>query len=211
MNEATSMKRRRLSPEKRKSLILDHTADIIAADGVAVLSMELIGKKAGISKSLVYTYFDSLTELLRALLKRELKRLRRLQVQEAENAQTFEELVRGVTHQYLKYIEERGLIIERLQAEPSVSRGHDPTDYSRNDAVSYVSEIVAQNFDIPQDLAIAVTDISFGLPATAGAFYLHSEMSREDIEKITVTMILGSLNAVQNDYSTRQQILRRKT
>jgi TetR/AcrR family transcriptional regulator, fatty acid biosynthesis regulator len=210
MNKETSIKRRRLSPEKRKSLILDHTADIVASDGVAVLSMELIGKKAGISKSLVYTYFDSLTDLLRALLKRELKCLRQLQAQEAQAARTFEELVRGVTHQYLKYIEERGLIVERLQAEPSLSTGHDPTDYSRNDAVNYVADIVATNFDIPIDLAIAVTDISFGLPATAGAFCLHSDMSREEIEKITVTMILGSMNAVQNDYNNRIQPLKRK-
>ncbi|WP_108812788.1 TetR family transcriptional regulator [Sphingorhabdus sp. Alg231-15] len=210
MNKETTIKRRRLSPEKRKSLILDHTAEIVANNGVAVLSMELIGKEAGISKSLVYTYFDSLTELLRALLRRELKRLRRFQVQEAEAAQTFEELVRGVTHQYLKYIEERGLIIERLQAEPSVSDGHDPTDYSRDDAVNYIADIVARNFDIPKSLARAATDISFGLPATAGAYYLHGDMSREEVENITVTMILGSLNAVQNDYSTRLQPLKRK-
>jgi AcrR family transcriptional regulator len=210
MNKETPIKRRRLSPEKRKSLILDHTAEIVARDGVAVLSMELIGKEAGISKSLVYTYFDSLTELLRALLYRELKRLRRLQVREAEKAKTFEELVRGITHQYLKYIEERGLIIERLQTEPSVSGGHDPTDYSRDDAVDYIADIVANNFDIPKDAARAASDISFGLPATAGAYYLHSDMSREEIENITVTMILGSLNAVQSDYNMRQQPLKRK-
>ena len=36
-------------------------------------------------------------------------------------AETFEALVRGVTHVYLCYIEDRGLLIERLQAEPSVS------------------------------------------------------------------------------------------
>lgn len=211
MNEQLPKKRRRLNPEKRKSLILDHTADIVASHGVAALSMERIGKEAGISKSLVYTYFDSLTELLRALLTRELKRLRRLQVKEAEGAQTIEGLVRGITHQYLKYIEERGLIIERLQAEPSVSDGHDPTDYSRGDAVDYIADIVADNFDIPKKLATAATDISFGLPATAGAFYLHNDMSREEIENITVTMILGSLNAVQSDYSTRLQPLKRKS
>ena len=116
MSKANSSKRRRYSPEKRKSLILDHTAEIVARDGVAVLTMESIAKEAGISKSLVYTYFENLTELLRALLKRELRAQRELQFREAEAATTFEELVRGVTHQYLKYIEDRGLIIERLQS-----------------------------------------------------------------------------------------------
>jgi len=210
MNEQTSPKRRRYSPEKRKSLILDHTAEIVARDGVAVLTMELIGKEAGISKSLVYTYFESLTDLLRALLKRELQGQRRLQAEEAEKAETFEELVRGVTHQYLKYIEERGLIIERLQSEPSVSRGSDPTAYGREEAVNYIAEIVSANFNIPMDLARAASDISFGLPATAGAYYLHNDMSREEVEEITVTMILGSLNAMKTEYNMRQQRLQAK-
>ena len=67
-------------------------------------------------------------ELLRELFKREMKRLCRLQAAAAAKAVTFEELVRSVTHQYLKYFDERGLIIDRLQAEPSVSEMHDPTE-----------------------------------------------------------------------------------
>lgn len=196
-------KRRRFSPEKRKSLILDHTAEIVARDGVAVLTMELIAKEAGISKSLVYTYFDNLTGLLRALLKRELKTQRELQFREAEAAESLADLVRGVTHQYLKYIAERGLIIERLQSEPTVSRGSDPTSFKRGDAVEYVAKIVASSFDIPMDLARAASDISFGIPAAAGAYLLHSDMSLEQIEEITVTMILGSLDALQANYSLR--------
>ncbi len=203
MNDPTPVKRRRLSPEKRKSLILDHTADIIAREGVSALSMDGIGKEAGISKSLVYTYFDNLTVLLRMLLKRELTRLRKLQQQEAEAAETFEELVRGVTHQYLKYIEERGLIIERLQTEPSVAGANDPTDYSREEAVEYLAQLVTRNFDVPYEIAHAATDISFGLPANAGAYFLHNEMSRAEVENITVTMILGTFNALRNDHGLR--------
>ncbi|MEO9469902.1 TetR/AcrR family transcriptional regulator [Parasphingorhabdus sp.] len=205
MNEQIPVKRRRFSPEKRKSLILDHTAEMVARDGVAVLSMERIAKTAGISKSLVYTYYDNLTELLQELLQRELKRLRRLQAQEAEAAETFEALVRGVTHQYLKYIEDRGLLIERLQAEPSVSDGHDPTDYSRSDAVEYVGKVVAKNFDLPLDFAYAVSDIAFGLPANAGAYFLHGNMSRQEIENITVTMILGSMDALKREYGMQNK------
>ncbi len=210
MNKQVLIKRRRLSPEKRKKLILDHTAEIVARNGVAALSMERIGKEAGISKSLVYTYFENLTELLRTLLMRELKSQRRLQAMEAEKAETFEELVRGVTHQYLKYIEQRGLIIERLQAEPSVSGGNDPTAYGRADAVEYIAKIVSTNFNMPIDLARAASDISFGLPATAGAYYLHSDMGRKEVEDITVTMVLGALKGLKNDYSMRQQRLKSK-
>ena len=73
-------KRVRLAPEARQSLILDHAAEIVARDGVSALSMDSIGREAGISKSLVYNYFPNTTDLLRQLLQREWRRLRRLQV-----------------------------------------------------------------------------------------------------------------------------------
>ena len=189
--------RSRLDPQERQSLILDNAAGIIAREGVSALSMERIGREAGVSKSLVYAYFPSLTELLRQLLQRELRRLRRLQASAAAQAQSFEGLVRAVTHVYLKYIAERGLIIERLQAEPAVSADHDPTDYSRETAVDYLAEVVADHFDLPLDMARAATEISFGLPAVAGARLLHGTMSREQLEDMTVAMIVGCITELK--------------
>ena len=208
MNTVAPPKRSRYSPEKRKALILDHTAEIVARDGVAQLSVEAIGKEAGISKSLVYAYFPNLTEVLRALYQREMRRLRRLQAEAARNANTFEELVRSVTHVYLSYINERGRIIERLQAEPSVSGGHDPTDFSRDIAVDHLTKVIVDHFGLPYPIARAATDISFGLPATAGAYLQRGELDLQVLEDITVTMIIGSILQLKSDFIMRQQPLR---
>ena len=206
---STAVKRRtRLDPAERRALILDHTAEIIAAEGVTAVSMERIGREAGISKSLVYNYFSNLTELLRELLERELRHMRRLQGQAAQNATSFEGLVRGVTHVYLTYIEERGLIIERLQSEPTISDTHDPTEYGRDAAVDYIAEIVTRHFDLPLDIARAAVDISFGLPASAGSYLLRKGMSRQSLEDITVTMLVGAVMALKTDYTARRQPLR---
>jgi AcrR family transcriptional regulator len=211
MASAAAAPRRRFSPEKRRSLILDHTADLVAREGIAVLSIERIGKAAGISKSLVYNYFPNLTDLLRELFKREMRRLRRQQADAAANAATFEDLVRSVTHVYLKYFDERGLIIERLQNEPSVSGMHDPTDYSRETAVDYLTEIVIAHFDLPRDIARAATDISFGLPASAGSYLKRHELDLQTLEDLTVTMILGTFTHLKSDYVARRQPLKRAT
>lgn len=208
MSSPAAKRRTRLDPAARRGLILDHTAEIIAAEGVAALSMERIGREAGISKSLVYNYFPNLQMLLSELLERELRHMRRLQGQAAEGATTFEGLVRGITHVYLTYIEERGLIIERLQHEPTISDTHDPTEYGRDAAVDYMTEIVVRHFGMPQDIARAAVDISFGLPASAGAYLLRTGMDRQTLEDITVTMILGSVMALKTDYTARQQPLR---
>ncbi|MEM7327685.1 MAG: TetR/AcrR family transcriptional regulator [Pseudomonadota bacterium] len=211
MSAKTKPRRQRFAPEKRRALILDFTADIVAKEGVAQLSMERIGKEAGVSKSLVYNYFDNLTELLRELLERELKSLRRLQFEAAEAATTIEEIIQNITHVYLKYISERGLIIERLQAEPSVSDLSDPTEYSRDGAVSYLAEILSEHLDLPYELAVSVTDISFGLPASAGEHLLRTGADLEKIEKLTVSMILGSLLMVRNDHLTHSKLKRTKS
>jgi AcrR family transcriptional regulator len=207
--QAKPSKRVRLAPSERQSLILDYTAQIIAREGVSALSMDRIGREAGISKSLVYNYFPNMTDLLRQLLQREWRRLRRLQAEAAEKAETFEGLVRAVTHVYLKYIDERGMLIERLQSEPSVSAIHDPTEFSRDQAVGYLAEIVTENFGLPPDIAKAATDISFGLPAAAGAYLQQRKLSRDQLEDMTVTMIMGTFNELMREQTARLRPIQR--
>ncbi len=210
MTAKAQKKRTRLSPEKRRALILDKAAEIVAREGVANLTVDQIGREAEISKSLVYNYFPNLSDLLKVLLERELRHLRRAQRQAAEDADTFEELVRGVTHAYLTYIDERGMIIERLQSEPSLSDTHDPTDYSRDMAVEYLGQLAQDLFDLPPDIARAATDISFGIPSAAGMFLLKRQLPLDKIEDLTVTMILGTFTAIKTDYTLNKTRLRRR-
>ena len=174
--------------------------------------LDRVAKAAGVSKSLVYVYFQSTTELLQNLLQRELKRLRRKQARAADNAHTFRELVRYVTHAYLAYIEERGLIIHRLQNEPSVAQGTgNPTDYNHDAAVMFLAEIVNDIFDIPMDLAIPASAISFGLPIAAGDYLDSKEVDLKTIEDLTVTMIIGCVEALQKNYTTTHKPLKRRS
>ena len=207
----TQSPRKRLAPEARQSSILDFAAEIVAAEGVAAVTMDRVAKAAGVSKSLVYVYFQSTTEMLQKLLERELKRLRRKQVEAADKARTFRELVRSVTHAYLSYIKERGLIIHRLQTEPSVAQGMgNPTDFKHDAAVIYLAEIVRDNFDIPMELAIPAASISFGLPIAAGDYLDSKDADFKTIEDLTVTMIIGSVEALQKNYMTMHKPLKNK-
>ncbi|GLQ21377.1 TetR/AcrR family transcriptional regulator [Algimonas porphyrae] len=200
MTSTKPAKRTRLSPQKRRSMILDHAAEVVAEEGVSAATMDRIARQANVSKSLLYAYFDNVTELLRELLQRELRRLRRLQAEAAGSTTDFAEMVRAVTHEYVEYISERGLILQRLQSEPSLAEGRDPTDYGRRDAVRFVAKVVASNFDMPMDLAVACTDISFGIPAAAGHFMEASDNDPKWVEDITVEMIIGSIMGVTEAY-----------
>lgn len=202
--------RTRLNPETRKNMILDHAAKFIAAEGVSALTMERLGKEAGISKSLVYAYYPSMTDLLQTLLKREHALLRKQQTIAADSADTFEQLIRRVTRSYLAYIEDRGLLLERLMAEPSVAALGDPTKFQRSTAVNHLAEIVADTFDIDIEIAIPVVDISFGMPAAAGNYLIYNRANRQTIEDITVAMIVGSIEAIRQKFDTSLKPLVRR-
>lgn len=189
-------------------MLLDTAAEMIAEQGISNLSMEKIAQFGGVSKSLIYNYFDNLTEILEELLSRELKTLRLKQLAAAEAAENYEELVRNVTHEYLKYIDERGLIIEQLQSDPGISKGGTPADYDRGRSVEYLAPITAKQFGLPIHLAEAVTDISFGLPASAGAYLLKRKLDLKTVEDITVSMILGTFLQVKSDHMTKGKIER---
>lgn len=207
MTKSQRVLKRRYSPEVRRSMILDQTAEIIARDGVAGVTMEGICREADISKSLFYTYFDGLTELLKELLLRELKSLRRQQIAATKESSTFEELVRNITHVYLNYISERGLIIERLQADSNVTDLIDPTYYGRTAVIDNLTPMVAKLFGMPADIARATIDISFGLPAAAGEFLLRGEMDKQAVEDLTVSMIIGTFMRARDDYITKARKL----
>lgn len=189
-------------------MILDAAADMVEREGIWQLSMEKIAGQAQVSKTLIYKYFESLQALLRELLDRELRQLRRDQAAAAQAATTFEDLVRGITKAYLRNIAKKGLLIERLQADPAISHSTDPTGFNREEAVEYIAKIVHRNFEIPLETARAVTDISFGVPSAAGSYLLHHDVDLDDLEDITVSMIIGSVNGIRTDYMVRKRKLR---
>jgi AcrR family transcriptional regulator len=190
-------------------MILDQAAKLVADEGVSAVNMERLGKDAGISKALVYNYYSSVTVLLQALLTREYRHLRKLQVEAAESAETLEQMIRRVTQVYLSYIQERGLLIERLAVEPSVANSGDPTKYSRDAAVTYLAQIISEHYQIDIDIALPVIDISYGMPAAAGHYIIHHDINLQTIEDITVVMILGSLEAIQKNYDSSLRPLRK--
>jgi AcrR family transcriptional regulator len=193
----------RLSPEKREQEILKYAASIVAEEGVFAVSIERIGNALDISKSTVYSYFPSISDLLQELFRREMTSLRAAQYSAIKDADTIEQLVRGVTHAYLEYIEEKGLLISRLQADPSLSSVGGPTQFGRDVAVKYLADIVSSTFDIPMSLALPAVDISFGLPEAAGQCLNRKMTDRKTIEDLTVSMILASIQATKDGYDLK--------
>lgn len=186
--------RRRLDPRVRRELILDEAARVVAEEGVSAVNMERIGREAGISKALVYNYFPSKQALLSELLLREYNRFAAHGREAAKQAVGFEQLVRQTTRAYFAYVEECGVLIQRLMSEPglaSVMRSADAEGRQRT--VQLFIGAMTREFALSPDLAATVTEVAMGLTGAAGELLSRGVRSSAAMEDLVVTLIMGGI------------------
>ncbi|NRA30236.1 MAG: TetR/AcrR family transcriptional regulator [Parvularculaceae bacterium] len=203
-NNAKKPRNRRLDPEVRKQLILDRTAELIAKEGISAVSMERVGRETGVSKALVYAYFQNQNNLLQQLLLREQENLSKLQAKARAEATTFDALVQRTTRTYLEHVQERGLHVQRLMNEPAIAsafREAEEEDHQR--AVDVIAKEMVTNFGIPEGIAIRATEMSMGLTAAAGDQVSRETMSVDEAEELSLTLLRGAVGALHVRYAQK--------
>jgi AcrR family transcriptional regulator len=190
-------RRTRLAPEVRRNLILEEAARIVLEEGVSAVSMERLGRAAGVSKALVYNYFPNRNALLSALLLGEYGRFRETGRRLIGTARDFPTLVRATTRAYLDHVAERGLLIQRLANEPAVAASIRPVDAAgRSETADFFGRRIAERYGLPLDQATMAADILMGLTGAAGDYLVRNGRSADDIEELTVRMILAALDGI---------------
>lgn len=197
MPRATAAKTRtRLEPEARRAQILACAARLVATEGLEAVSMDRVAREAGISKALVYTYFDSRKALLAQLLEDDLDRIQREQGRAALGAKSFPDLVRATTHIALVEIERRGPLLRRLLNEPSLTDAVGLVRMRAHHAnARYLAQRIRREFRVSLADALQLTEIGLGLTIAAGDLIQRGKARREDIEETTCAMILGAVRA----------------
>ena len=108
--------------ENRKKTILDSALKVFARDGYHNASISKISKHAGISKGLLYNYFESKEELLKiligSLLDKEIDVLNQL-LEKPFSDQSFTELIKLGT-QILKQNPQQWLLYFTMSTQPEV-------------------------------------------------------------------------------------------
>jgi TetR/AcrR family transcriptional regulator, fatty acid biosynthesis regulator len=195
-------RRRRLAPEARAAQILDAAARLLMAEGFTEVSMERLGREAGISKALVYNYFPNRNDLLRALLEREMGLMRESQAVAVRQAESFEELVRRTTRLYIENMQSRGALLRKLWAEPAVARSlADENLRGRDKAMRYLARKVAAEYTLPPDVALSAVDMQMAMTEAAAQ---HLSQSHDDVDfatDICVTLLLGGLQALSRQHA----------
>lgn len=196
-NPENERRRSRLAPEARAAQILDAAARLLLEEGFTEVSMERLGREAGVSKALVYNYFPNRNELLRALLLREMGLMRESQTVAVNAAESFEDLVRRTTRLYIENMKSRGALLRKLWAEPVVAGAlADEHLRGRDEAMRYFARRVSREYGLPRDVALPAVDMQMAMTEAAAQ---HLAQSHDDVDfatEICVTLLLGGLDAL---------------
>ena len=199
---APAKRRQRLAPQERSGQILDFAAKLIIEEGLTELSMERLGREAGISKALIYNYFPNRNDLLRELLKREMEVLRERQLAQIGAAVDFRDLVYRTTRTYVAQVKERGALLQRLWAEPAVARSvADQNVRKREEALRFMVNQVIKAYNLPKDVATSAVDMGMAMTEAAAQ---HLPSSHDDVDfatNICVTLLLGGLGALAQEHA----------
>lgn len=216
MADATEQpQRKRLQPEERKAMILDHAAAFIREYGVSALNMDRLGRHAGVSKPLVYAYFTNRIGLLKALLVREVKKRRAADRAAAEAATSMDEIIKLASRSMLNHVQESGIVIQQLLLEPEIAVAlNEMRAQSRDAYVDYLADQVTSHYKIPRSLSPMIVEIVMGLGTAAGAHFDRTRGDIDQVHDVLVTMTTGALEAAAKKYGKpdkRKSTRRRKS
>ena len=192
----TKPKRIRLSPEARQQHLLDCSAEMIAADGLAGFTMEGLAKRASVSAPLVYNYFPNRIELLQTLLKRELSRFNRRTVKEAEQAKSFEEIVRmAVRSNFAHYAP--GTVLPILITQPEIaSVVQNRLAQNSREAASFLIEKAADYYRLDEDTASLIVQLSSGAAWSAAELAGKRGLGMDETVELTVNYIIAGIETL---------------
>jgi len=190
MTLAAPKRRTRLSPEARKTQILDEAARVVLEEGISAVSMERLARATQVSKALVYNYFQSRETLLASLLHREQQDLDGRGLEKTLVAKTFEDLIRHTTRLYLEHTSERGALMQALLTDPSVARLMEAESAAALERTQrYFVREVRREYDLPLPMAIAAVHLLMALTDRAGKLVAEGKLDIPTAEEMCVQII----------------------
>ena len=204
MTAPEGFKRTRLTPESRRSQILDEVAKLVINDGLSSFSMEAVARQCRISKALIYNYFPNRDLLLGALLQRAQNELRDRGMRTALQAKSFPELIRQTTRLYLEHTQERGALIQALLSDPSVARMmEDENRKDRDQTIRYFVKEARHAYGLSLPIAIAAVDMLMAVTDQAGKQCASGDLDIDTAEDMCVWLITAGMERLSERASAR--------
>ncbi len=188
--------RTRLSPDARRTQLLDSARELVIADGLQAFTMEGLARHAAVSAPLVYKYFSSKPQLLQELLKREYQRFVEVTGEALRDARSFEDVVRiSVTSNFDHHAPGDVLPLLRAQPELAAVIKDDQEKISRQNA-RFLVKSAADRYQLTQRQAQLVVSMSSGASIAAAELAATAGLKRAETIELAVGYILAGIERV---------------
>ena len=192
----TTPKRTRLSPEDRRSQLLDCSHNIIRQQGLSSFTMEALAREAGVSNPLVYKYFDTRLAILQELLVRETERFNATLREQVTSTSSYHELVTLVVTTNFEQFSSNN-IINILRDQPDVYTAIATEDKKgRGQMARYLVRALADQYTINPRQAEQLVVLASGAAQAAAAH--HNRFGGDKVIMIasTVKFIFGGFESL---------------
>lgn len=193
-----------MSPEARREQILDSAVTYILESGLSSFTLENVAVQAAVSKPLVYKYFTSREDLLRAVLEREYRLLGRHKLDVLPDEVPMEPLIRASNRNAFNYLYERGPIIRLLGGDRSVAElVHQRERDERGAITQHFIKRLMKTYGVPQDVAFICTVMTVNAPILSSRALKRAGITAERAAQVWSDFAMGGWQALQALHDAR--------
>jgi len=184
--------RSRLAPEARRDQLMAAAAGIIAAEGLHAATMKRIARETGLSEAQAHNHFPRRADLLTALARRELAAMNDQRLSEVERGQDNLTRVTLSTLTYLRQVDTRGAVIQRLLNSPEVRAGlRAEREAQRGYSRRRMTERLETRYGVEPDLARGATVVLTAVCLRAGRLLAERKIPLEMAERLSLAIVTG--------------------
>jgi len=191
--------RSRLPAARRRTQLLDAAATLLGREGAQAeaVTMEAVAAEAGVSKALLYRYFDNADDLLLALAAREMSQVAEQVRAAMERTTGFEESIRASLAAWFDVLSERGGVVVALLGAPALSGSLGERRRALRAMIgeSYATRASSAYRLDPQLAGVATTVLLAGLEGIIDC-WVERRAPRRQLVDIYTTMCLAAYQAL---------------
>lgn len=190
--------RKRLTPTKRRSEIIDAAAVLVVEQGYLPLPVEQLGRAAGISKALVYTYFPTQYDLFNAILARELQGLVGGGLETAAQVENLDQAALLCAMLYFEHVAQAGPLLHILMTDLYMAGHVDPahTEALRK-LLRRFTHLASNALPLPKKEILAAVEMMSAIPEEAGRLAFRRELEPAVARQLCHALISSSLQALR--------------
>lgn len=190
--------RRRLDGAARRSELLDAARRLIVEQGYLPLSMEALGRAAGVSKALVYAHFPDQHDLYNAVVEAALDDLdRRGSIARPSPGDDLPSAACAAAETYLAHVSSCGTVLHIVYRDLYMSgRLTARARRERDRVLGGFARAARRTYGCPAREAVAATNLILTLPEEVGRLVFQGDLAAARGAALCRELVLGALTAL---------------